>query len=89
MGEQLQSLPESEARNIRSVLRFPFRASVIDPCVGAGTTLELVTAGADVNRYGVDLDAGRAKLARAAVIRVIQGNTFDAHAKLKSFSLRT
>jgi len=80
-------LPELEARNIHRLLSYPAQASVIDPCVGTGAALNLITAGAALERYGVELDARRAEAARATGIRVIQGNAFDAHAKVESFSL--
>jgi hypothetical protein len=60
---------------------------VIDPCVGQGTALHLVTSGAQVRRYGIELDAERARIACASGIETIQGNTFDAIAKPQSFSL--
>jgi len=80
-------LPESEAQNIRLLLSYPDRASVIDPCAGKGAALNLITSGAGVERYGIELDAQRAEAARASGLRVIQGNAFDAHAKVESFSL--
>jgi hypothetical protein len=49
--------------------------------------LNLITEGADVRRYGVELDAERAQTASAKGIEMIQGNTFDAVAKPESFSL--
>jgi len=48
-------LPESEARILRSLLTFSKPASVIDPCVGEGIALHLLTSGAPVRRCGVDL----------------------------------
>lgn len=60
---------------------------MIDPCVGTGAAFDLITDGAHVDRYGIELDARRADQARATGIRVIQGNAFDAHAKAESFSL--
>ena len=80
-------LPATEARKIRKLLNYPNQASVIDPCVGTGAAFNLIMAGATVERYGVELDARRADQARATGIRVIQGNAFDAHAKVESFSL--
>ena len=80
-------LPETEARNIRSLLAFPVPCSVVDPCAGKGIALNLITAGASVDRHGVELDTERAEQAHATGIRIIQGNTFDAHAKAESFSL--
>jgi Uncharacterised methyltransferase family (DUF6094) len=81
------SLPELEAIKIRSLLSFPSPCSVIDPCTGMGTALKLITSGASVDLHGVELDTERAEQARANGIRVIQGNAFDAHAKVETFSL--
>jgi hypothetical protein len=80
-------LPTVEAGKIRSLLSFAGPCSVIDPCAGKGTALNLITSGTSVVRYGVELDTERAEQARATGIRMIQGNTFDAHAKVESFSL--
>jgi hypothetical protein len=80
-------LPESEAVRLRSLLNFTEPASIIDPCAGQGTALELITHGADVRRYGIELDAERVLVARSRNIETIQGNTFDAIAKSESFSL--
>ena len=73
-------LPESEGNKLRASLSFPCPASVIDPCVGQGTALRLVTRDAPVRRYGIELDAERG-------IETVQGNTFDAIAKPESLSL--
>jgi hypothetical protein len=80
-------LPESEGANLRSLLTFAQSASVIDPCVGQGAALHRITGNAPVRRYGVELDAERAQIARASGIETIQGNTFDAIVKPESFSL--
>ena len=80
-------LPESEGKKLRALLSFTERASVIDPCVGQGTALRLVTSEAPVRRYGVELDAERARIADANGIEIIQGNAFDAIARPESFSL--
>ena len=80
-------LPEREAIILRSLLSFKEFASVIDPCVGQGTALRLVTSDAQVRRYGVELDAERARIAGANGIETIQGNAFDAIARPESFSL--
>jgi hypothetical protein len=80
-------LPRSEAFKLRSLLLFSNSASAIDPCVGQGTALELVTSNAPIRRYGVELDAERARVASSKGIETIQGNTFDAIAKPESFSL--
>jgi len=60
---------------------------VIDPCVGQGDALCHVTAGEAVWRYGIELDAERARMAMSKGIETIHGNTFDASAKPESFSL--
>ena len=80
-------LPEAEGVKLRSLLSFSEPASVIDPCVGQGTALHLVTSDAQVRRYGVELDAERARIASANGIETIQGNAFDAIARPESFSL--
>src|SRR5580692_10511483 len=80
-------LPEAEGVKLRSLLSFSELASVIDPCVGQGTALRLVTSGAQVRHYGVELDAERARIASANGIETIQGNAFDAIARPESFSL--
>jgi hypothetical protein len=80
-------LPESEAFKIRSLLAYSEPASVIDPCVGQGTALGFVTGNAPVRRYGVELDAERARIAGSKGIETMQGNTFDVIAKPESFSL--
>jgi tRNA1(Val) A37 N6-methylase TrmN6 len=80
-------LPESEGMKLRSLLSFSSTASVIDPCVGKGIALQLVTGDAPVRMYGIELDADRALVARCAGIEVIQGNAFDATAPAETFSL--
>jgi tRNA1(Val) A37 N6-methylase TrmN6 len=80
-------LPPVEAQTIRSLLSFSGASSVIDPCSGKGTALNLITAGAPVGRYGIELDTGRAEEAAKSGIRMIQGNVFDTHAKVESFSM--
>jgi hypothetical protein len=80
-------LPEIEAKTLRSLLSFAHPASVIDPCVGQGTALQLVTSDAPVRCYGIELDAERAGIASSKGIETIQGNTFDAIAKPETFSL--
>jgi hypothetical protein len=80
-------LPESEAVRLRALLNFMGSASIVDPCVGQGTALEIISHGADVRRYGIELDAERAAIAQSKGIEIIQGNAFDAVAKPESFSL--
>jgi predicted RNA methylase len=80
-------LPPSEGAKLRQLLSFTGPASVVDPCVGQGVALNLITLGAAARRYGVELDAERAAIAQSKGIETIQGNTFDAVAKPESFSL--
>jgi hypothetical protein len=80
-------LPESEGVRLRALLLFTQTASVIDPCVGQGTALHLVTSDSGVRRYGVELDAERARIAASRGIETIQGNLFDAITRPESFSL--
>jgi len=63
-------LPESEGANLRELLSFTGPASVVDPCVGQGTALNLLTQGADVRRYGVELDAERALASCSVAVAV-------------------
>jgi Uncharacterised methyltransferase family (DUF6094) len=53
-------LPEIEGVKLRTLLSFSQSASAVDHCVGQGTALHLVSGGAEVRRYGVELDAERA-----------------------------
>src|ERR1035437_4534636 len=80
-------LQESEAAKLRDLLNFSGLASVVDPCVGQGTALELLTHDADVRRYGVELDAARALAASAKGIETTQGKTFDAVSQPAHFLL--
>ena len=78
-------LPVNEAVRLRALLSFSSSASVVDPCAGQGTALEIITQGADVRRYGVELDAERALIAQSKGIETIQGNAFDAVANQSPF----
>jgi Uncharacterised methyltransferase family (DUF6094) len=80
-------LPEAEGIKLRALLSFTGPASVIDPCVGQGAALQLVTSDAVLRLYGVELDADRARIASANGIETIQGNAFDAVVLPESFSL--
>ena len=42
-------------------------SSVLDPCVGDGGAFEVITSGAQVFRYGIELDAYRAEQARERI----------------------
>jgi hypothetical protein len=78
-------LPLSEANRIRRFLLFPDSSSAIDPCAGDGVAFEAITSGADVLRYGIELDAYRAEQARQRIPNVIQGNTLEVQCAVELF----
>ena len=81
-------VPLSEAQRIRIFLLFPNQPSpAIDPCVGDGLAFEVITSGAEVHRYGIELDAYRAEQAQQRVPNAIQGNTLKVHCAVESFGL--
>jgi 16S rRNA G966 N2-methylase RsmD len=81
-------LPLPEAERIRRFMRFPqISCAAIDPCVGDGVAFEAITSGADVLRYGIELDAYRAEQARERIPNVIQGNTLELHCAVECFGL--
>ena len=80
-------LPREEAKRLRKLLDFSSgAASVVDPCVGTGAALHQLTEGAATEKHGVELDANRAATAAASGITTVQGNLFNAIAKVESFS---
>jgi hypothetical protein len=80
-------LPFSEAQRVRRFLLFPGSSSAIDPCVGDGVAFEEITSGAEVLRYGIELDAYRAEQAKQRIPNVIQGNTLEVHCAIECFGL--
>ena len=80
-------LPTGEGHRLRRLLQSTENFSAIDPCVGTGAALHLITADLPCRRYGVELDAERALSAARSGIETVQGNLFDSHAKVESFSL--
>jgi hypothetical protein len=80
-------LPQEEGKRLRSILDFSAgAASVVDPCVGTGAALHQLTEGAEAEKHGVELDASRAAAAAASGITTIQGDLFNAIAKVETFS---
>jgi len=78
----------SEAQRIRRFLQFPNAASsAIDPCVGDGVAFDVITSGAEVLRYGIELDAYRTEQARERIPNVVQGNTLEVQCQVECFSL--
>ncbi len=81
-------LAPAEARRIRNYLQFSDEAaSILDPCAGTGAALSILSEGAAVKRYGIELDAYRAEEARKLLDDVVQGSAFETHAPVESFSL--
>jgi 16S rRNA G966 N2-methylase RsmD len=77
-----------EAERIRRFLAFSQQeTSVLDPCAGTGAALVCITSGAAAVRYAIELDAFRAEEAGKTGDQVIQGNCFDVHCPVESFSL--
>ena len=79
----------AEAVRIRSCLRFPEEAcaTALDPCAGTGQALAVLTEGANVIRYAIELDSFRAEEAKATLDHVVQGNCFDVHCAVESYGL--
>jgi len=81
-------LPIEEARRIRGFLRFPNElVSALDPCIGNGCALAEIGQDAQAVRYGIELEANRAKVAANVADEVIHGNCFDVQVAVESFSL--
>ena len=62
-------------------------SSAIDPCVGDGVAFEVITNGAEVFRYGIELDAYRAEQARQRIPNIVQGNTLEVQCPVECFGL--
>ena len=54
---------KAEGGKLRALPSFSSTAAVIDPCVGQGTALELVTGDAPIRCHGIELDAESARIA--------------------------
>jgi hypothetical protein len=80
-------LPMSEAERIRCFLGFPDQSSAIDPCVGDGIAFGAISSGAQVLRYGIELDAYRAEQAKKLISNVVQGNTLEVQCAVECFGL--
>ena len=70
-------LPPAEGAHLRSLLKFAPGASALDPCAGTGAALHQLTAGAEVEKHAVELNAERAAVAVASGIATVHGNLFD------------
>ena len=81
-------LPLPEAQRIRRFLLFPDQpSSALDPCVGDGVAFEVITNGAEVLRYGIELDAYRAEQARSRIPNIVQGNTLEVQCPVECIGL--
>lgn len=81
-------LSPTEAERIRRFLVFSGEeTSVLDPCAGTGAALACVTSGARATRCAIELDAFRAEEAAKTVDQSVQGNCFDVHCAVESFSV--
>ncbi|MGD0011758.1 MAG: DUF6094 domain-containing protein [Terriglobia bacterium] len=81
-------LPLSEAQRIRRLLCFPDApSSALDPCIGDGVAFETITGGAQVLRYGIELDAYRTEQARQRIPNIVQGNTLELQCPVECFGL--
>jgi hypothetical protein len=80
-------LPHAEGLRLRKLLVFEDGASAAGPCAGTGAALHQLTEGADVDKHGVELDAGRAAQSAASGIKTIHGNLFETIGKAESVSL--
>jgi hypothetical protein len=82
-------LPFSEAQRIRKFLQFPGApSSALDPCVGDGAAFEVITSGAEVLRYGIELDSYRAEQSKQRIQNVIQGNALEVQCAVECFGLQ-
>ncbi len=81
-------LPLSEAQRLRRFLLFPEQpSSALDPCVGDGVAFEAIARGAQLLRYGIELDAYRAEQARQMIPNIVQGNTLEVQCPVECFGL--
>ena len=81
-------LSPTEAERIRRFLVFSGEeTSVLDPCAGTGAALACVTSGARATRCAIELDAFRAEEAAKTADQSVQGNCFDVHCAVESFSV--
>jgi Uncharacterised methyltransferase family (DUF6094) len=79
-------LPPAEGTRLRNLFDFDPGASAVDPCASTGAALHQLTEGAEVEKHGVELDAGRAAAASASGITTVHGNVLDTIGKSESFS---
>jgi uncharacterized methyltransferase DUF6094 len=81
-------LPPAEGTRLRNLIDFEPGASAVDPCAGTGAALHQLTEGANVDKHGVELDAGRAtaSAARGSRRSMAISSTRSANRKASHFS---
>jgi Uncharacterised methyltransferase family (DUF6094) len=84
---QAQTRPFSASHRRRPSAATPSSQHGTLQRVGTGDALHRITADLPCRRYGIELDAERALSSSRSGIETVQGNLFDAHAKVESFSL--
>jgi len=78
-------LPHAEGLRLRKLLVFEEGASAADPCAGTGAALHQLTEGADVDKHGVELDAGRAAQSAAMGSRRFMAISSRPSGRLRAF----
>jgi hypothetical protein len=80
-------LPPAETNRLRSWLNFQEPFSALDPCAGDGVAFVHLLRNPPARRYGIEIDAYRAKQARSLEIETLQANTMDVRCPADSLSL--
>ncbi|HKV78800.1 MAG TPA: DUF6094 domain-containing protein [Candidatus Sulfotelmatobacter sp.] len=80
-------LPTAEAERLKNYLKFAPECSAVDPCVGDGVAFTRLLEGTQAHRYGIEIDANRAKQARSLGIETLHANTMDVRCPAESVSL--
>lgn len=80
-------LPIAEANRLRNCLVFPEQFSALDPCVGDGVAFAHLLRDVPARRYGIEIDAYRAELARSLGIEIVQADAMEVRCPAESLSL--
>ncbi|MFH1470650.1 MAG: DUF6094 domain-containing protein [Candidatus Micrarchaeota archaeon] len=64
--------PLSVVERIKSFIRFPDSASILDPCCGEGIALQRLAEGTGAKTYGIEIDQHRAKQAKTRLNHVLK-----------------
>ena len=80
-------LPIAEANRLKNCLVFPEQFSALDPCVGDGVAFAHLLGDVSARRYGIEIDAFRAELARSLGIETLQADAMDVRCPAESVSL--